>query len=98
MSSASRAGWLLATGLVLGALYWVVIPPLVRQWADDDDYTHGSLILPLALYFVWERGEALKRVEPRPNLLGAGALLGRLPDGRGSRAEHGREALALAVS
>jgi exosortase len=66
--------WLLAILLLFGGLYSAVAPPLVRQWADDDDYTHGFLILPLALYFVWERREVLRRIEVRPQLLGAGLL------------------------
>ena len=69
MSSASL--WVLATVLVLAALYADVAPGLVRQWAAEEDYTHGFLILPLALYFVWERREALKALEPRPAALGA---------------------------
>jgi exosortase len=70
--------WLLAIVLVLGALYAGIVPPLVRQWAADDDYTHGFLIVPLALYFVWERREALKRFPPAPNVAGAGLLAGGL--------------------
>ncbi len=62
------AGALLAS---LIGLYWNVIPPLVRQWANDDDYTHGFLIVPLALYFAWERREKLKGMEPQASLLGA---------------------------
>ena len=41
---------------------------------NDDDYTHGFLILPLALYFVWERREKLKGMAASPSLLGAGLL------------------------
>lgn len=48
---------------------------MVQQWADDDDYTHGFLILPLALYFVWERRELLRKLPVIPSLLGA-LLLG----------------------
>ena len=33
-----------------------------------------ALILPLALYFVWEGRAALRRIEPRPSLSGAGLL------------------------
>jgi exosortase len=69
VSSASL--WVLATVLVLAALYVDVVPGLVRQWAAEEDYTHGFLIVPLALYFVWERREALKALEPRPAVLGA---------------------------
>jgi exosortase len=63
--------WVLATALVFGALYADVFPRLVRQWSAEEDYTHGFLIIPLALYFVWERREALKAFEPRPASLGA---------------------------
>lgn len=60
---------------VLTALYVRVAPSLVRQWAHDDDYTHGFLILPLALYFVWSDRERLAKLAVRPSWLGAGLLL-----------------------
>ena len=41
-------GWVALVAALVG-LYAPVIPRLVRQWASDDDYTHGFLILPLAL-------------------------------------------------
>ena len=49
---------LTAIGLVLGALlllYWQVIRSLVDAWSTDDNYSHGFFIVPLALYFAWER-------------------------------------------
>lgn len=64
---------LLAAALVW--LYWRVAPRLVQQWASDDDYTHGFLILPLALYFVWNDRERLRRLPTRPSGLGAGLLV-----------------------
>ena len=73
VSSASL--WVLATVLVLAALYADVAPGLVRQWAADDDYTHGFLILPLALYFVWERARGAQAARRRARAaLGAGLL------------------------
>jgi exosortase A len=63
--------WIGAIALLLGGLYAAVVPRLVEQWAHDDDYTHGFLILPLALYFVWEKREELKRLSPEPSPLGA---------------------------
>jgi exosortase D (VPLPA-CTERM-specific) len=66
----------LALGLAaLAWLYWRVAPRLVQQWASDDDYTHGFLILPLALYFVWNDRERLARLAVRPGWLGAGLLV-----------------------
>jgi exosortase len=55
----------------LTALYATVAPRLVQQWADDDDYTHGFLILPLALYFVWEKRAVFGRMRPSPAWQGA---------------------------
>ena len=36
-------------------LYRQVIVKLVSDWANDDNYSHGFLIVPVALYFAWER-------------------------------------------
>jgi exosortase len=65
---------LVAVGGALVGLYWGVIPNLVRQWLRDEDYTHGFLIVPLALYFVWERREKLAGMPVKPSPLGAGLL------------------------
>jgi len=60
--------------VALVGLYWAVVPHLVHQWANDDDYTHGFLIVPLALYFVWERRERLTGLPIEPSLRGGGLL------------------------
>lgn len=60
--------WVSAT-LALAA--WVFYPILIHEsgtglaglaqiWASDDNYSHGFLIGPLALYFVWERRQVLR--------------------------------------
>jgi exosortase D (VPLPA-CTERM-specific) len=75
---ASPSVWWLGAGLLalaLTGLYWRVAPRLVHQWASDDDYTHGFLILPLTLYFVWNDQERLARVPVRASWLGAGLLV-----------------------
>ncbi len=51
---------------------------MVRQWAADEDYTHGFLIVPLAVYFAWERRGKLHALKPVPGLPGAGLLAGGL--------------------
>jgi exosortase D (VPLPA-CTERM-specific) len=63
-----------AAAILLAGLYAAVAPALVRQWANDDDYTHGFLILPLALYFAWEGRRRLKRLPVKPSPWGAGLL------------------------
>jgi exosortase len=65
-------------GVALLVLYQHVIAKLVHDWATDDNYSHGFLILPIAAYLVWERREALARVERRPSNLGFLVLAGSL--------------------
>ena len=54
----------------MGLLYADVLAGLVRQWATDDNYSHGFFVLPLALYFAWERREGLARAVARPSVAG----------------------------
>ena len=58
----------LLTSFVL--LYWRVIVKLVHDWATDDNYSHGFLIVPIALYFAWERRGQLQALERQPSFLG----------------------------
>jgi exosortase len=66
-----------STALIcLAALVWLysgVLSSLVRQWASDDNYSHGFFIIPLAIYCGWERRHLLSHAEQRPH--GAGLLL-----------------------
>ncbi len=66
----------LLLGLVL--VYWRVIQKLVYDWGHDDNYSHGFLIVPLALYFVWERREQLQALEIRPSWFGLVVFAGSL--------------------
>src|SRR5215813_11016731 len=59
---------LVTFGVVL--VYWQVLRKLVFDWAHDDNYSHGFFIVPIALYFVWERRGKLRAVAPRPTSFG----------------------------
>jgi exosortase len=61
-----------------GWLYAPIMSSLVRQWASDDNYSHGFFVLPLALYFDWERRVALGEAALRPGLFGAVVIAGSL--------------------
>jgi exosortase len=64
--------------VIVAGVVWVyggVLSSLVQQWASDDNYSHGFLILPLAAYFAWERRGLLARATCRPHLGGALVLL-----------------------
>ncbi len=62
-----------------GLLYHRVIALLVEDWAKDDNYSHGFLIVPLALYLAWERRRKLFEAKPGNSAVGflvvAGSVL-----------------------
>lgn len=58
--------------------YREILTKLVRDWGASDNYSHGFLIVPLALYFVWERRTLLSVLEPRPSLVGVVVVIGSL--------------------
>lgn len=60
------------------ALYSHVLVKLVHDWATDDNYSHGFLIIPIALFLVWERRAALSSSPVRPNIAGLAVVLGSL--------------------
>jgi len=64
--------------LALAWLYGGTIPGLVRQWATDEDYSHGFFVLPLFAYFVWERRDRLRAAPLRPTALGLVVLAASL--------------------
>jgi len=72
---------LVAVGLVLGALlltYWNVLASLVGAWYTDDNYSHGFFIVPLALYFAWERRAILAATPVLPSAFGLVVVAGSL--------------------
>ncbi len=69
-------GGLVAASFVFA--YHEVVLRLIRDWATDDNYSHGFLIVPIALFFAWERRHRLQAATPRPNWFGLVFLLGGL--------------------
>ncbi len=68
------------------ALYWNTTVSMVSIWVRSETFTHGFIVIPVCLYFVWLRRQELSTIEPRPffpaliGLAAAGALwlIGRL--------------------
>jgi exosortase len=52
------------------AVYSPVLTSLVRQWATDENYSHGFLVVPFAVLFAWRARRGLASAEPRPHILG----------------------------
>ena len=74
----ARNAWL-ATGMIgagFAAVYWQVFGKLVHDWYYDDNYSHGFLIIPLALYLAWERRDRLQQLVPSPSMFGMVVVVG----------------------
>lgn len=62
-------------------MLWVfggILSSLARQWASDDNYSHGFFVVPLALFFAWERRHALANAPQRPSVAGLFLIIGSL--------------------
>jgi exosortase len=74
---ASRRGAVAVAAVAIAtliALYTPVLYYMGLQWAQDEDYSHGFLIVPLALYFIWERRRKLVRLPIEPSWWGVAPL------------------------
>jgi len=59
-------------------LYQDVIGKLVHDWYTDENYSHGFLIVPIALFFVWERRKKLREAVQEPSPWGIFVVLGSM--------------------
>ena len=55
-------------------LYRDVIAKLVHDWSIDENYSHGFLVVPVALYLAWERRRNFAKAVAKPSLLGLVAI------------------------
>jgi exosortase len=76
----SAKGRLAAGAVAIGfaLLYRQVFVKLVMDWYNDDNYSHGFLIVPIALYFAWERRNKLKAAMQKPSVLGLVVVVGSI--------------------
>jgi exosortase len=78
MSKPIRLGALALLLVSFGLLFKDVIAKLVHDWGTDDNYSHGFLIVPLALYLVWDRRAKLLAAVRRPSFLGLVVVVGSI--------------------
>lgn len=57
------------------AVYTPILRGLVGNWIENEDYSHGFLIVPLSLYFIWERREKLAALPVDPSWWGLPLLV-----------------------
>lgn len=76
---AVNAVWLISGGLGLLAAviwaYWPTLAEMVHTWDHQPDYSHGYLVLPIALFFLWSRRSTMPIGQIRPSYWGAVLLL-----------------------
>ena len=61
---AARKAAYLGVGVTIaltGAVFAPILYHMVLHWKAVDDYSHGFLIAPLAIYFAWERRRKVGR-------------------------------------
>jgi exosortase len=70
---------LLPVGLVLAAAfvwaYWPTLANLVIAWNREPDYSHGYLVAPLAIFFLWARRDGFPGMSAGLSWLGLGAVV-----------------------
>jgi exosortase len=74
-----NARQLAGTLAILGAItvvFWQMFVRLFDAWMVDGNYSHGFLIIPIALYFVWERRAKLQSAPMQPSWLGLVLIAG----------------------
>jgi exosortase D (VPLPA-CTERM-specific) len=78
----SSVAALVLVGIGLAIAYSGVLLKLVGDWATNENYSHGFLVAPVAVYLAWERRATLNRLAQRPSpagviviLLGVGLLV-----------------------
>lgn len=64
--------------LLLVALYWQVVPEMVLQWENDENYSHGFLVPFISGYFLWQRWPELRERLVEPANLGLAVIVAAL--------------------
>jgi exosortase A len=74
----TRAAALLVLTLSFVLAYHNVLVWLADDWELDGNYSHGWLVVPLALYLAWERRDLLARTPLAPSRWGLALLVASL--------------------
>lgn len=70
--------WSIAAAAAFVLLFWTVFTRLAAQWGSDDNYSHGFLIVPLALWFAWDRRHRAAATPIRPSHWGLAGVAASL--------------------
>lgn len=65
-------------GAIIVAMYFPMFTGLAGDWYNDDNYSHGFLIIPLSLWIIWRKREQLKAIPIEPSNWGLAVIVGSL--------------------
>jgi len=68
-TSRSAIGLALVAAATL-AVYLPTIASLLRQWASDENYSHGFVVVPFAAYFAWRERARIQTASPQGRMAG----------------------------
>jgi exosortase len=69
------AGAAIAFGGAIAWAYWPTLIHLVSEWERQPDYSHGFLVIPIAMIFLWLRRASCPVESLQPNLWGFALLI-----------------------
>lgn len=68
--------WFVVAVLALGVWsYWPTLVELVQTWNREPDYSHGFLVLPLSVYFLWTRRATFPGLSSTSPVIAVGLLV-----------------------
>ncbi len=73
---AVSAGWRQALVAVAAAIiglcgiFWGTVSQMVETWYVSATFNHGFMIVPICLWLIWDRREAIEKYRPKPDFWG----------------------------
>lgn len=60
---------------LLVVMYYTIVPDMVKDWYNDENYSHGFLVPIISGYFLWQRWPDLKERLVKPDWLGLAVIV-----------------------
>jgi exosortase len=67
-----------ALGVALATTYGGILVELAGDWTRDDNYSHGFVVIPVALYLAWNKRATLRALPIAPSAAGVLIVTGSL--------------------
>lgn len=76
IDGSASEGWrqaLIALAVAIGglcAVFWGTVSQMVETWYVSATFNHGFMIVPICLWLIWDRREAIEKYMPKPDFRG----------------------------